>query len=218
MRNLVLVPLLFILAVSFVPSTIAQEVRDNTMTNLPLNRSSDTIQVTIRADKSISPEKIFEVKNAILSIDTVTINGKIYFKGWQGALLEGSKHHTQFVMPIKLKITDFTNDSQGIIIILTSNQNPSDTGFTTYTTINEKMTKVKVIIYNVNDLTNDELEAITRHEFGHALGLGHSTIFGNLMNHQIDMNTPFISKCNINALISLYDGQINKLYVEDQPL
>jgi predicted Zn-dependent protease len=55
-------------------------------------------------------------------------------------------------------------------------------------------------------LTDEELSTIVRHEFGHALGLGHSTAPEDLMAPNIDMTVPYISECNIDAIVNLYNG------------
>ena len=57
------------------------------------------------------------------------------------------------------------------------------------------------------DEIRENLVAITRHEFGHAIGLGHSTLYGDLMYPDINIKSAFISECNVKALIALYDGK-----------
>ena len=50
------------------------------------------------------------------------------------------------------------------------------------------------------------LETVTRHELGHALGLAHSTDPEDLMYPIIETNFPYASECDVDAMISLYDG------------
>ena len=48
--------------------------------------------------------------------------------------------------------------------------------------------------------------AIVRHEFGHAMGLAHSTAPEDLMHATIETDYPYVSPCDINAVTALYDG------------
>ena len=66
--------------------------------------------------------------------------------------------------------------------------------------------KSYITIYDTSNLDEEELSTITRHEFGHALGLGHSTAPEDLMAPTIDMTTPYISPCNVAGIVDLYNG------------
>src|SRR3990172_5276856 len=61
-------------------------------------------------------------------------------------------------------------------------------------------------IDDVTNLSDEQLGTILRHEFGHAIGLGHSTAPEDLMAPNIDMTVPYISECNTNAIRDLYNG------------
>jgi predicted Zn-dependent protease len=50
------------------------------------------------------------------------------------------------------------------------------------------------------------MEIIIRHEFGHVAGLAHSTAPEDLMYPVIQTPAPFISECDIDALVHLYTG------------
>ncbi len=45
-----------------------------------------------------------------------------------------------------------------------------------------------------------------RHEFGHAMGLAHSTASEDLMHATIQTDYPYISQCDIDAITGLYNG------------
>lgn len=66
--------------------------------------------------------------------------------------------------------------------------------------------KSEITIYEVDKLSNAQFEAILRHELGHALGLAYSTAPEDLMHPTIETEFPYISGCNIDAIVSLYDG------------
>jgi predicted Zn-dependent protease len=76
------------------------------------------------------------------------------------------------------------------------------------------VTHAHVIIFQVDNLTDDEFGAVVRHEFGHALGLGHSTFYGDIMYPAIDPTISRISECDEKTLEALYNGQIQSSYQE----
>lgn len=194
----------------FLPSNILGQNTKSTMTVLPWDLQDDkTLYVIIQTTPTMPSEKIEITKRAILSEKSITIDGKIMYDGWQGALQKASEHKTKFSMPTKLEIIESASTAKVITIILSPMRTENGySGYTTFITSDHKISKSIVTIYDVNDLTNQELAAVVRHEFGHALGLGHSTEYGDLMHEEIDLRTPFISECNIQALASLYDGKI----------
>ena len=95
----------------------------------------------------------------------------------------------------------------GDIIVILSNikDRSGNTGYTKTVLEGEEIVKAFITIYEVDSLTKNELGTIMRHEFGHALGLGHATDSQDLMAPTIDMTYPFISQCNIMAMTDLYN-------------
>jgi predicted Zn-dependent protease len=110
-------------------------------------------------------------------------------------------------IPTELNIVT-SNGGEGDIIITLSNLRDSDgySGYTKSVVDRNEILKSFITIYDVNNLSDDELATILRHEFGHALGLGHSTAPEDLMAPNIDMTVPYISECNIEAIADLYNG------------
>jgi hypothetical protein len=54
---------------------------------------------------------------------------------------------------------------------------------------------------NQNKFDSDLMEQIAKHEIGHALGLGHANFDDNIMNRDVNKQVPFVSFCEINAVI-----------------
>src|SRR5437667_9672246 len=94
-----------------------------------------------------------------------------------------------------------------MVIIVSKSKN--EHGYSQYITFikNHKVMKdSRIIIYEADKLSRENLVAITTHEFGHAIGLGHSTLYGDLMYPDINIKSAFISECDVKALIALYNG------------
>ena len=116
-------------------------------------------------------------------------------------------------IPQKFDINGTPGGVGDIEIILTSDVNPDGySGYTKSIIDGNQILKSKITIFKANKLDADRLEAIMRHEFGHALGLGHSTSTDDLM-HPMLPDYPYISGCDIDALNGLYDGDKNSKVV-----
>lgn len=172
----------------------------------------------VNADK-VSKEKISAIKDAILSEESVKIDNSlldrgpvgtvsVYYKGWQGALQDMQNENTVFHIPTKFNIIESPTGEGDITIVLTSLEDPDGfSGYTKNITDGQETLKSSITIYNVDNLSPERLGAVVRHEFGHALGLGHSSDENDLMHYIIQTNFPFISDCDVNAIKDLYDGK-----------
>ena len=67
--------------------------------------------------------------------------------------------------------------------------------------------KSTITIYESNNLTDEKLATIVRHEMDHALELAHSTAPEDLMHSTIQTEYPYISECDVDAIVGLYDGK-----------
>ncbi len=179
-----------------------------------------TMNVNIISPSNITPDKVDVVSNAISSMEAISIDNSLlhkgpkgtsslYYTGWKGALndISSKKGKTQYNLPTEFNVMKSKN-GEGDIIITLSNLKDVDgyTGYTKSVVEGNEILKSFITIYDVNNLTDEQLATITRHEFGHALGLGHSTAPEDLMAPTIDMTYPFISECNVSAMFDLYNG------------
>lgn len=177
-----------------------------------------TLNVNILNAKGLSENRIDVIKNAITSEESLEIDDSLthkgpkgfsstYYTGWAGALKHISSEDTLYNIPTDFNVIT-SNGQEGDVIITLSNLRDGDgyTGYTKSVVDGNEILKSFITIYDVTNLTDEQLGTILRHEFGHALGLGHSTAPEDLMAPNIDMTVPYISECNINAVRDLYNG------------
>ena len=178
----------------------------------------DSLTVNIINSDTISDEKLAALKETILSEESLEIDDSYlhkgpggitstYYVGWMGALNEASQQETEFYIPTKFNMIE-SKKGEGDIIISLSNFKDSDgySGYTKSITDGNQILKSTITIYDVNNLSESQIATITRHELGHALGLAHSTAPEDLMYPVIETNFPYVSECDVDAIVSLYDG------------
>ena len=180
---------------------------------------TSALSVNILKSPRVTEHQINVIKSAISSEERQTFDDSLvhkgpkgstseYYIGWAGALKEAAKQNTKYNVPTEFNFVD-KSGGEGDIIITLSNIKDSDgyTGYTKSVIQDNEILKSFITIYDISNLTDDQLETIVRHEFGHALGLGHSTAPEDLMAPTIDMTIPYITGCNIDAIANLYDAK-----------
>ena len=181
--------------------------------------SAAPLHVTIINSHLIDNTKLQAIKDAILSEETITIknsqtvnssdSGAVYYEGWKGALDEIIQKNSTMLIPTNFEINESDKAIGDIIIILsTDSEGDGSFGFTRSIsdTDHHQILKSFITIFDVRDLSNKELGDITRHEFGHALGLHHSSNPEDLMNAKFHKDRAYVSQCDIEYLTSLYGG------------
>ena len=166
------------------------------------------------------PGKIDSIKDTIFSMETIEIDDSLlhkgpagqsstYYQGWKGAL-NSLDQQTVFYIPKKIEISTVSDGSGDIIITLTDLKSPDGFSGFTKSLVDEnehQILKSQITIYEADRLSVEQLKTILRHEFGHALGLAHSTAPEDLMYPTITTNYPYISECDIDGIKALYNGE-----------
>lgn len=165
------------------------------------------------------PEKIDAIKDVILSMESIEIDDSLlhkglagqsstYYQGWSGAL-KSIEQQTVFYIPQKIEISTVSDGSGDIVITLTNLKNPDGYSGFTKSLVDEnehQILKSQITIHESDRLSMEQFKTILRHEFGHALGLAHSTAPEDLMAPVIATDYPYISECDLDAIHHLYDG------------
>ncbi len=189
--------------------------------NIPDSR---VLHIHIVNTANLAQDKIDIIKDVVLSNKTVSIddslNGNgpqgtssVYYMGWRGAAAEAYSTPTKLYIPQNFDINGSPDRVGDIELILTNDVSPDGySGFTKSLVDGNQILKSKITIYDAGRMDPRWLGAVVRHEFGHALGLGHSTATEDLM-HPMLSDYPYISGCDINALKGLYNGDENSKVV-----
>ena len=180
----------------------------------------DILYVNIVNSARVDPEIVDAVREVVMSEESIEIDDSLLHKGpqgqtstmflgWLGALKAASETETELYIPTNIEIIE-SNLGQGDIIIELTKKVNAD-GFTGWANsiadqAKNQILKSRITIFNVDSLSPEQIKAITRHESGHAFGLDHSSDPEDLMAPTIGTEFPYISECDVAAIIYLYDG------------
>jgi predicted Zn-dependent protease len=174
------------------------------------------IEIVNRA--GLNDDAIAVIKEVILSTKTVEIDDSLlhkgpkgasssYYLGWTGAMKKAASEPTTYYVPQIFNIVDKKGTGQIVITLVTEKDPDNYSGFTKSITDDAQILKSSITIYQADAIAKEQLATILRHEFGHALGLVHSTAPEDLMAPTITTQYPYISDCDVDAIKALYNGK-----------
>lgn len=177
-------------------------------TFFPWKEQTDkTLQVSIIKETPLSADQLERIKNAITGYGTVKFDDTTTYVSWNEALNTASDYKTRTPMP-KIEMISENNKKADIIISVTDAKNADGySGFTTHVLEDNKIVSSEITIYDINSISGEEISSITRHEFGHALGLVHADSPDDLMYNMVQVPS-YVTDCDISSLVSLYDGNV----------
>ncbi|HSD04711.1 MAG TPA: response regulator [Nitrosopumilaceae archaeon] len=187
----------------------------------------DSLHIIILNSEIIPDDKFNSIKNAILSEETLKIenslvdklpqeSSSVYYKGWKGALEKASESNVVYYIPTNFDVIKGEKAIGEVSIILSEIEAGDGSLAFTRSIADEnehQLLKSFITVFDVKNLSNEQMEAIIRHEFGHALGLAHSTASEDLMYTTIKTKYPYISECDVDAIVSLYDEKKTNLVI-----
>jgi len=181
---------------------------------------ADVLRVNLLNGQKYEKEKIDAIKKALLSEESIEIDNSLLHKGlqgttsthyigWLGALKKAAEKNTQLTIPTKIEFIESERGEGDITIELVDAIHPD--GFSGWTNSiadesQNQILKSRITIYDSDNLGPQQMEAIVRHELGHAFGLAHTTAPEDLMYTNIQTQFPYISECDIGGIQGLYDG------------
>jgi Na+-translocating ferredoxin:NAD+ oxidoreductase RnfG subunit len=180
---------------------------DQIYTSHKWDTQGSPLRVHIQNLASVSDSKIQVVRNSILSDESILVDDALthkapsgekstFYVGWMGAI--GNN------LPLTIDFVDSAKNANVIISLVKTKNMDGYSGWTESTTNDYHIIQSHVTVFASDQISEDELGTIIRHEFGHVLGLDHSTDPDDLMSPMITTTIPYISECDQSALISLY--------------
>ena len=197
-------------------SYVVQNLKGDAMETWYAWQPRDEIEIKIVGEDNYPKEKIDAIKRAITSTETIEIDNKLVYKGdegtstywigWKGAA-DYIREKRGIDKPLEIYFTD-TDEADVIITLTNSKSGEGLSGLAESMVNDEERTILRsfVTIYEADKLSNEHMEIIVRHEFGHVAGLAHSTAPEDLMYPVIQTPAPYISECDVDALLHLYTG------------
>jgi hypothetical protein len=176
----------------------------------------ESLKIQIVDEGNYPKEKIDAIKKAIMSTEIIQIDNNLVFKGdegtstywigWKG-VIDHLRELRGIEEPLEVSFTD--KDDADIIITLTNSKSGEGLSGVTNSLVNDDertILRSYITIYEADLLSNEHMEIIIRHEFGHVAGLAHATAPEDLMYPVIQTPAPFVSECDVDALMHLYTG------------
>jgi len=196
------------------------KVESTDQTALPLSSwflvKGDTLRINI-VNGDEYPEKNSIVRkviysNQIVSNDVGIIgkSEKVYYLGWQNALETTAIQDTARHIPQKFQIISSEKGEGNITITFSPLRNGDGKLGSTKILVDNfrnEILKAHITVYQANEISDQTLEAVIRHELGHALGLPHAMSSKDLMNSSFSVENAYISECDINGIVTLYNEE-----------